>query len=120
MFRAITVINSVLWMALGCFCGYAAFMDRRNSFMIVVSVFGAVCMLNGVAGIFRWRLWRISSRFAGAIMVLYGLDVLLLGHGEDVGGTAPLLILVGGALGLGIWSVVLPSCRGRSGAPSQP
>jgi hypothetical protein len=120
MVRAIISINALLWMALGCFCSYAAFMDRRDRFMIVVAVFGGLCLLNGGAAIFRWRLWRVSSRVAGGMMILYGLDVLLLGHGEDVGGTAPWLILVGGSLGLGVGSIVLPSCRGSSGAPSHP
>ncbi len=112
MARAIAIINALLWVALGGFCVYAAFEEGRvGVFGIVVVMFGAGCIVNGLACICGLRLWRISSRVLGAIMVLYGLDVLLLGHGEDIGGAGSWFALIGASIGLGVWSVALPSCR---------
>lgn len=118
MARATAIINALLWIALGCFSVYAAYEDRGNGFMIVVGVFGATCILSGFACILKWRMWRVSSRVLGVLMILYGLDVLLLGHGEDVGGAGPFLILVGGSVVFGVWSVAQPFFASPGATPS--
>lgn len=119
MARATMIINAVLWVALGCLCIYPALTNRGESGLIIIAVFGTSFVLNGVACILTWRVWRVSSPVVGAVMVLYAFDVLLLGHGEDVGGTMQWLMLIGASLGLGVWSILLPFCTARSGPPSQ-
>ncbi len=64
--------------------------------------------LNGLTGLLRWRLWRVTSRLSGAVLVLYSFVVLLLGHGEDVGGAANLITLAMTTLAMGSWSLILP------------
>lgn len=120
MLRATIIINALLWLALGAFCTYGAVKDWGGGFIVVVAVFGAICILNGIACVLKLRVWRASSRVVGAAMILYGLDVLLLGHGEDVGGAAPFFTLVGGSLGLGIWSIALASSKAFGVPRSQP
>jgi hypothetical protein len=50
MARATAIINALLWVALGCFCVYATLEEGRvGGFAVVVAVFGAGCILNGLA-----------------------------------------------------------------------
>ncbi len=116
MAKAATIINGLLWILLGGLCIYPAFLERVHGFMIAFVLLGAGCMFHGLACILQLRICRISSRLVGAVMILYGLDVLLLGHAEDVGGVVWWLSAVAGSIGLGIWSIVLPF--GSARAPS--
>jgi len=116
MARAATIINALLWITVGGFCVYGAveFWYWDAGFRMAVGLFGVLCILNGLACILKWGMWRVSSRVVGAIIVLYGLDVFLFGDDENVGGAALWLMLIEGCIGLGIWSVALPWYRAES------
>lgn len=118
----LTIINALLWVVVGFFCIYGGLEDaiHGEGFMIVVAVFGGACIMNALACILKFRIWRVFTRVVGVVMILYGFDVLLLGHGEDIGGATPYFILIGASIGLGLWSLALPSFRACCGGQSQP
>ena len=102
------ILYAAVWIAFGCLCFYPIALGTTDGFHVAVAGFGAIAILNAVACAFRWRFWLISSPILGVLLLLYALDVLILGHAEDVGGLIPWLAFFTIPLGLGVWSIVFP------------
>ena len=81
--------------------------------ILILGGFGLLTLVSALATLLHWRAWRLWSRASASGLAVYGLNVLLLGHGEDVGGTAMFLFISGASLAVSALGFTLPALESR-------
>jgi hypothetical protein len=78
--------------------------SARNSYGVVIA-FGALALATSVTHAMRGRSFCFVGGFAGGVLALYGVALILLGH-EDVGGLHVALPFGLASIVLGVWTMI--------------
>jgi len=87
--------------------------SARNSYRVVFA-FGILALATSATHSVRGRAFCFVGGVTGAVLGLYGLALILLGH-EDVGGLKVALPFGAAAIALALWTLTRVRVRAREG-----